>query len=127
MKRVVIFVIAVFFVASGIALISAAEVKKGAETYTIDKCQKLKGPAPFDHYKHQALEGVTCKKCHHEAKEGETPKSCFECHQCAKKGEKPNAKIAFHKNCKGCHVEMKKAGKKTGPTKCNECHLKVKK
>jgi len=123
MRKVLSLLVAVIFVFGAMAAVTMAEVNKGAEKYTIDKCQKKKPVVPFNHYQHQKIQGVTCKACHHEMEEGKTPKSCFECHQC-KKGEAPAAKIAFHKNCKGCHVKMKKEGKKTGPTSCVKCHPK---
>ena len=123
MRKVVGILVALVLVFGAVTLVSSAEVNKGAEKYTIDKCQKRKGPVPFNHYQHQQIEGVTCKTCHHKVKEGETPKACFSCHQCTK-GEAPKAMKAFHKNCKGCHVKMKKAGKATGPTGCNKCHVK---
>ena len=60
----------------------------------------LKKNVTFNHKAHIALLG-DCKKCH----------------------EKEPGKIEgfgkdyAHKNCKGCHTEMKK-----GPTSCKECH-----
>ena len=61
---------------------------------------KMKKGVTFDHKAHAAAVG-DCKKCH----------------------EKGPGKIEgfgkeyAHKNCKGCHTEMKK-----GPTGCKDCH-----
>ncbi len=123
MRKILSLLVAVVFVFSAMAVVTAAESNKGAEKYTIDKCQKRKGPVLFNHWQHQKIQGVTCKTCHHKAEEGKAIKSCLQCHQC-KKGEAPAAKMAFHKTCKGCHMKMKKAGKKTGPTGCTKCHVK---
>lgn len=84
---------------------------------------ELKGPTKnavqFDHAKHQGLEGVTCKKCHHKDDAGKEAK-CSGCHNDT---SAVKTKDAFHKACQGCHKDLGKAGKKTGPTmKCAECH-----
>jgi hypothetical protein len=42
--------------------------------------------------------------------------------RCANCHEPP--KEAFHKNCQGCHKELKKEDKNTGPVGCRECHMK---
>ncbi|OGT99157.1 MAG: cytochrome C [Geobacteraceae bacterium GWB2_52_12] len=61
---------------------------------------EMKKGIKFDHKLHKAAVS-DCKKCH----------------------EKGAGKIEgfgkdwSHKNCKGCHVDMKK-----GPTSCKECH-----
>lgn len=123
MRRVLSLLVAVVFVFGAMAAVSTAGVNKGAEKYTIDKCQKRKPGVPFNHYQHQAIKGVTCKTCHHKVKEGATPKGCFQCHQCTP-GKAPKAMKAFHKTCKGCHAKMKREGKKTGPTSCSKCHVK---
>lgn len=61
---------------------------------------KFKRNVEFNHKAHQASVG-DCKKCHEQA---------------------PGKIEGFgkdwaHKNCKGCHTDMKK-----GPTACKECH-----
>ena len=75
-----------------------------------------KGKVAFDHAKHKAVEGVSCKKCHHKTEDGKTPEKCGKCHGAE---AKVKSKKAFHNQCKGCHKDMKK-----GPTKCKECHEK---
>ncbi len=125
MRKILSLLVAMVFVLGAVTLASTAEMNKGAEKYTIDKCQKRKGPVEFNHWQHQKIKGVTCKTCHHKEKEGETPKACFQCHQC-KPGNAPKAMMAFHKTCKGCHAKMKREGKATGPTSCNKCHAKKK-
>jgi hypothetical protein len=41
---------------------------------------------------------------------------CKNCHDPPKK--------VFHKNCAGCHKDLQKEGKETGPVKCKDCHIK---
>jgi hypothetical protein len=79
---------------------------------------KYKG-ALFAHKKH--ADAIKCQECHHTWKEGEKVKKCGECHT---KDSKLTAKNAFHKNCRGCHRTLKKAGKTAGPTACTKCHPK---
>ncbi len=126
MRRLVAVLLGAVLLMGAIAIVTAAEVNKGAATYTIDKCKERKSAVTFHHYQHQNIQGVTCKTCHHKMVEGKTPRACFECHQCKKQGKIPSARMAFHKNCRGCHRTMKKEGKKTGPTTCSGCHPKQK-
>jgi hypothetical protein len=76
-----------------------ALVAFAGSAFAADGIEMKKG-VKFDHSVHKAAVG-DCKKCH----------------------EKGPGKIAgfgkegAHKNCKGCHADMKK-----GPTACKECH-----
>ena len=86
------------------------------------------GKVKFTHQKHAETRKIDCMKCHHTWKKGETSgKLCLECHKAKAEGKALSAKDAFHKNCKGCHDEAKKAGKPAGPTGCTQCHVKDKK
>ena len=81
---------------------------------------------PFNHDKHIAAGYYkSCKKCHHTS-EGEVKGADAKCTTChtepAKDDATPGAKKIFHKSCKTCHKKLEKAGKPTGPTKCDECH-----
>ena len=96
-----------------------------------------KKPAMFSHSIHQEV-GISCGECHHDANhekltaeaigataDGSALK-CASCHN----GDFANVELqklkkVFHNNCRECH----KAGfnGKTGPTKCNDCHLETKK
>ena len=105
-----------------------------------------KGPVNFQHKKHAKEYNIKCESCHHVYKdgkntwkEGDKVQKCMECHNEATiKGEKKlpkdkqalNLKLAYHKNCQGCHKKMKKQDKaKYGkiPTTCIKCHTKSKK
>jgi hypothetical protein len=89
-----------------------------------------KGPVTFSHKKHSQEYKVACTECHHKYrdgynvwKEGDPVKKCSACHDPEKKqGSADKLNFAFHKNCRGCHKELKG---KQGPWKnCNDCHEK---
>lgn len=95
--------------------------------------QDKKGAVHFSHKKHHADYKVACTECHHNYengknvwKEGDPVKPCKDCHDPLKaQGNVPKLQNAFHKNCKNCHRDLAKAGKKSGPfKKCNDCHQK---
>ena len=94
-----------------------------------------KGAVKFSHTKHHADYKIACTECHHVYKdgknvfkEGDPVQKCSECHDALKsQGKVKKLMLAYHKNCQGCHKQLAKAGKKTGPTrKCNSCHEKKK-
>ena len=85
------------------------------------------GKVTFTHKKHSETLKIDCLKCHHTWKQGETSgKKCLECHKAGTEGKGVSAKDGFHKTCKGCHDEAKKANKPAGPTGCTQCHVKAK-
>jgi hypothetical protein len=86
------------------------------------------GKVTFTHKKHAETLKIDCAKCHHTWKKGETSgKLCRECHKDKAEGKALSGKDAFHKDCKGCHDDAKKANKPAGPTGCTQCHVKAKK
>ena len=83
------------------------------------------GKVTFNHKKHAETVKIDCLKCHHTWKKGETSgKLCKDCHKAKLEGKAISAKDAYHKDCKGCHEEAKKANKPAGPTGCTQCHVK---
>jgi class III cytochrome C family protein len=92
-----------------------------------------KGGVTLTHALHVSKYGVPCAGCHHDYrdgknvwKQGDPVKPCAECHDPLKKqGDVMKLQNSYHKNCKGCHKDLSKEGKKTGPyKKCSECHRK---
>ena len=84
------------------------------------------GKVSFTHKKHAETLKIDCLKCHHTWKKGETTgKLCKDCHKAKAEGKTMSAKDAYHKDCKGCHDEAKKAKKAAGPTGCTQCHVKA--
>jgi hypothetical protein len=123
--RALVLVVAVAFVVP-VASNAFAE-NKGPEKTVIEHVKNVKGACEFPHAKHQAVEGVTCNKCHH--KEAET--KCSKCHQKdatkdAAGKDVPKAQEAYHDQCKKCHQEHKaKDEAKYGKLPlCNTCHNK---
>lgn len=86
------------------------------------------GKVTFTHKKHVENYKIDCLKCHHTWKKGETTgKLCKDCHKAKTEGKDLSAKDAYHNSCKGCHDDLKKVNKPTGPAGCTQCHVKVKK
>ncbi|MGM0610261.1 MAG: cytochrome c3 family protein [Thermodesulfobacteriota bacterium] len=92
-----------------------------------EEVKARKAPVEFSHAKHGDID---CTKCHHmwDGKAEIQPCTDSGCHDIFK--PKPNERRsieyyynAYHEQCyKTCHMDLKKAGKPTGPTSCNDCH-----
>lgn len=67
---------------------------------------------------HGTVEAM-CAGCHHHSPVGERPPRCSACHgeTAAATLDKPGLKVAYHRQCVGCHVAMHIA--KQG---CTDCH-----
>ena len=120
MKKWLYLIVAVAFVAGGIISIALAQ----SDNVTIDNQypKKLKKPVTLSHKAH--ADRIACTECHHTWKKEEcdTPQKCAECHKAEDKGEQ-GLKRAYHQQCKDCHKDLERQGKKTGPTKkCSGCH-----
>lgn len=103
------------------------EVVINHDGYDADK----KGPVKLSHKKHTEEYGAACTDCHHVFedgknvwKEGDPVQKCAECHDYNEsQGNAKKLQLAFHMNCKDCHKEAFKEGKKDAPfRKCNDCH-----
>lgn len=90
----------------------------------LDKAKNKKPGVAFDHKDHG--ERIDCLDCHHTAKTKEEAESCYNCH--GKEEGIPDPGIGsqknnpFHIKCRGCHLDLKKQKKETGPTICKQCH-----
>jgi hypothetical protein len=87
----------------------------------------LTGNEQYSNFKYS--DDYTCAGCHHTTKPGEQPISCLKCKDVnkmlAKVGGADKFEKIYHENCRDkCHKNMAKAGKKSGPTKCKDCHGK---
>jgi hypothetical protein len=102
------------------------EIAISNQVYAEDK----KGAVTFHHMKHSKEYKVSCAQCHHLYKdgrnlwkEGDHVDKCVVCHDPAvDKGKAIKLQNAFHQNCKDCHKEASKEGKKAPYTKCTDCH-----
>lgn len=91
-----------------------------------------KGPVPFEHEVHTEFFEVACEECHHVYEEGENVweegdpvQKCSACHDpLESEGEVKNLRLVFHRNCKGCHMQLKKEGiSEDAPyRRCSGCH-----
>jgi hypothetical protein len=88
---------------------------KGEAQITLDGGKS--GPVPFPHRVHQTVLG-DCKICHELF-----PQKAGAIETLKAEGEL-KAKQIMNKHCTKCHRQMKKDGKKTGPTTCTACHVK---
>ncbi len=115
------------FVLSTLVVTGVFAQQKAKDEYTF---KVPYGDVKFTHKKHAETLKIDCVKCHHELKgkkPGEAVQPCKACHKAKAEGKAISAKDAYHKDCKGCHEEAKKANKPTGPTGCTTCHIKAKK
>ena len=135
--------------AMGVVFVFAvAHASDPADTMTMDSKifdKHTKGLVTFTHKKHNVDYKIACTDCHHVFeggknvwKEGDAVQKCDACHSQdkapkAKEGEKGLSKkvkikqfhySAIHENCVGCHKDLKKKAKPTGPTACKDCHPK---
>jgi len=136
-------------VTMGVAFLFAGvyATQQAADSMTLESKvykEHKKALVTFTHKKHNVDYKIACTDCHHVYqdgknvwKEGDEVQKCEACHSEAKapKGEdapklskaeeiKKFHYSAIHENCKGCHKDLKTAGKPTGPTACKECHPK---
>jgi hypothetical protein len=105
------------------------------EEILLDNTDSFKGkqrsPVSFKHALH--MESLECLKCHHRYEKGENvldedelegDAKDVKCLSCHKEESKTTLKKAFHHQCMGCHMDLRKQGKNTGPELCGQCHPK---
>jgi len=115
MKLKLIIIILILFGVTSMVVMASENSEKGAPNITLDGGKK--GNIDFPHHMHQ-----------------DNIRDCNVCHdlfpqqpgviQYLKNQGKLEKKQVMNKKCLECHRAKKKAGKKTGPTKCSECHIK---
>ena len=71
----------------------------------------------FPHHLHQSIV-EDCQTCHDDFAQEEGAL------EAAKKADVLKKKQVMNETCLKCHRALKKAGKKSGPTSCKECHTK---
>ena len=121
MKKILGVSVAVIFLA--VAMLAFANPQAPQENITFSVEGGKKAPVTFSHTQHASV-ASDCKSCHHKWNGEGTPHKCDSCHKLKKDGNVPKIMDAGHKKCRKCHRDMKKAGKKTGPTPCKGCHKK---
>lgn len=102
---------------ASVAVLSAQDQEMGAADMVLSGGKR--GEVPFPHMRHQdALKD--CMICH---KLFPQEKGSIE--GLKEKGELKKKKVM--NNCQSCHKKMAKAGEKSGPKSCKDCHIKKKK
>jgi hypothetical protein len=113
MKSIIIVVCFVFAVFS--AVVTAAGItEKGPAEITLDGGSK--GTVDFPHQKHQNTLG-DCKICH-----DIFPQKLGVIEALKEEGKLEKKQVM--NNCRKCHRNLVKEGKKAGPTSCTKCHSK---
>lgn len=83
--------------------------------------------ARFQHDAHNESAAIEeCNACHHLYADGKLVEDessedqrCSDCHGPGDEDRQPGLTKAFHRNCKGCHLQQG-----AGPIMCGECHVK---
>ena len=94
---------------------SGADSNRGKDSVLLKGGSR--GDVTFPHHLHQDVL-VDCSSCH-----DLFPKRAGVIADLKIKGELKKKQV-MKKKCVSCHKAMKKAKKKTGPTKCSACHVK---
>ena len=115
MKRIVGPLVALILVSAAVGAFCTTGQDKGASD--IDLIGGKRGNVPFPHHLHQEKLG-DCQICHSvfEQKSGSI--------EALKSQGKIKKKYVMNKLCNKCHKEKKRAGEKSGPTTCKNCHIK---
>ena len=74
------------------------------------------GKVPFPHQRHQTTPDA-CQTCH-----ALFPQTAESIERLKEQGQLQKKQVMKH--CQQCHRDKAKAGEKTGPTSCRDCHLK---
>ncbi|MCK5542082.1 MAG: cytochrome c3 family protein [Desulfobacterales bacterium] len=107
---VMVVLTAIFFIIG----IAVASENQGAEKINFDGGNK--GAIDFPHHLHQVAIG-DCNACHSSFPKVEGAIKDL------KEQKKLKKKQVMNETCIQCHKAKKKAGEKTGPTKCSACHV----
>uniref|UniRef100_A0A7V4G7Y7 Class III cytochrome C domain-containing protein n=1 Tax=Desulfobacca acetoxidans TaxID=60893 RepID=A0A7V4G7Y7_9BACT len=87
-----------------------------------------KPPVVFSHERHPKPR-LACEQCHHDYqgrrnlwREGQPVKKCSACHGLRPQARRLDLKTAFHRQCKGCHLALRRERRAGGPVNCDGCH-----
>ena len=100
-----------------------------APRMSVKALEPLTRPASlFDHDAHNAKAGIEeCTACHHggkglvrDVKDDTSGQACVECHAVRRSDGGTPLRMAYHRQCQGCHSTTVK-----GPLACGSCHAAV--
>lgn len=129
-KTLAILVASAFITFIGVNYLLASDEQEMPGIIVLDQemCDKnSQGPVEFSHLSHAEDYELSCGECHHDYmdskntwKKGDWVNKCVECHDpCKSDGNVKKLKMAFHKNCIGCH---RKINNDAPFRKCKDCH-----
>jgi hypothetical protein len=114
-KLIVVLVFVTAIIAFSAIAATTASQNKGAANMNLNGGKR--GNVAFPHHQHQEKLG-DCNICH-----SIFPQKAGSIAELQADG-KLQKKYVMNKLCTKCHKELKKAGKKSGPTTCTKCHVK---
>ena len=119
-----------FMVAIGLGLSFAYAQEEIIELNADPEAALQRTAVAFSHDLHMGL--YECLDCHHKYEDGvnvldedelvaDSPEvNCAACHDDSASIDRQRA---FHRQCMGCHIQVRKAGEASGPEMCGACHL----
>jgi c(7)-type cytochrome triheme protein len=118
-----------FLVVAGLGMTLAYAQEAEIELNADPTAARQRSAVAFSHELHMGL--YECLDCHHKYENGvnvldeddlaeDNPEvSCAACHDDAARIDRQRA---FHRQCMGCHIQVRKAGGGSGPEMCGSCH-----
>ncbi len=116
-KLLLILISMVALIAGSMVAVSLATENQGAENIVLNGGKR--GKVTFPHRQHQK-NLADCQICHSIFPQEPGAIRKLKAQGTLKK------KYVMNKLCTKCHKEKKKAGQRSGPTKCSKCHIKEK-
>lgn len=116
-KLLVILISMVALIAGFSIAVSPATENRGAENIELEAGKR--GKVPFPHRQHQE-NLADCQICHSIFPQEPGAIQKLKIRGALKK------KYVMNKLCTKCHKKKKKAGQRSGPTKCKKCHIRQK-
>ena len=116
-KLLVVLMSMVALIGGSFIAVSLATENQGAENIKLEGGKR--GKVAFPHRQHQKNLG-DCQICH-----AVFPQESGAIRKLKSQG-KLKKKYVMNKLCTKCHKKTKKAGQRSGPTKCKNCHIKGK-
>lgn len=116
---------------SVMALLAAGAAWSQDEVMTLDTKDLGPHQRPLVVFNHEAhSQNIECQTCHHDYDEYlnnnfEDGAPCAKCHRPrATAQNRVPLRLAFHRECKGCHSALMERGTPAGPVMCGQCHLR---